>query len=542
MEHKMAQETGSMKSAFLGLMSQEIRTVLSSVTGIHNLLLETSLTSEQQGYVDSAQNASEMLLTLVNDLVDFSLIETGALKLDAITFDLRTTVEEAMEAVAYRALEKGSEVHTLIHASVPEMVSGDPARIRQIIYNLAGNALDFSESGEVVLSVKTVEEADDRVVVRFDVTEFGIGLNTEQIQQLFQPFSQVDTVTSWKYGKMGLGLALSKRLAQLMGGQIGLSSVAGKGSTFWFSVELKKSPAGVPAVTVPVQSIEGMNILIADPSPSGRRIMVHYLESMGCKCREFEHSEDILMDLAYSDHQPVRYDAMIIAMQQVGEAGHQLAARIRKDELVKSIPLVLVTATGKRGDAQKLKEVGVAAYLTRPLKQHELIECMRMIQRENELAAARAADGTPPVVLQQPLITRHTIAEEHSGKKFRILVAEDNAANRKTVKKYLDKAGYGCDFAENGVDAVASFGKKEYDLVFMDCSMPVMNGFDAVSALRTEELNRSAGSHVPICGMVAGVLKNEKARCIAAGMDDCIVKPFTRKDFIAMVEMWEKKA
>ncbi|MBN1575702.1 MAG: response regulator, partial [Chitinispirillaceae bacterium] len=316
---------------------------------------------------------------------------------------------------------------------------------------------------------------------------------------------------------------------------IGFSSVAGKGSTFWFSVELTRCPPPAPPSSAPAQSLEGMNILIADPSPSGRRIIVHYLEAMGCNCREFEHGEDILMDLAYSTAPPVRYDAMIIAMQQVGETGYQLAARIRDDDLVRSIPLVMVTATGKRGDAQKMKEIGVAGYLTRPLKQHELIDCMRMIRRG---AAAGAAEAPA----RRPLITRHTIAEEMAGKKFRILVAEDNAVNRKSIKKYLDKAGYTCEVAENGVDALDSFGRRAYDFIFMDCQMPIVSGCDAARSIRDKEAQRAGRPPVPICGMIAGPSKNEREQCVAAGMDDCIVKPFSRADLVAMVEKWERKA
>ncbi len=530
------QETSSPKSAFLGLMSHEIRSTLNKITGINNLVLETALNTEQRGYIETIQSSSETLLSLMNDLIDFSLIESGEFKLDEIEFDLRTAVDEAMELVAYQAVEKGIDIHTLIHASVPEMVKGDPARIRQIIVILAGNAVNVSSSGEVVLTVKTISEESDRVVVRFNITEFGCGADDNQIQLLFQPFSQPDGISSWKYGRTGLELALSKRFAQLMGGNIGLSSITGKGATFWFSVELIKCPLTIQTFSAPVQSLTGMNILIADPSASGRRIMAHYLESMGCCCREYEHSDGIAAEMTNAKDAAATYDAMIIAMQQVGGAEYEALVRMRSDETIRSIPLVLVTAIGKRGDAQKLKEAAVAAYLTRPLKQYQLIECMRMIRSRVTAGTGMIAPTAPKL---RQLITRHTIAEESIVQKIRILVAEDNAFNRKAIKKFLDRAGYVCDIAENGVDALDSFGKKEYHLIIMDCHMPIMNGYDATYAIRKAEAQHP-GAHIPICAMIAAASGSEKKKCFEAGMDDVIMKPLNRADFIAMVEKWER--
>jgi|WetSurMetagenome_2_1015567.scaffolds.fasta_scaffold97728_1 two-component system, sensor histidine kinase and response regulator len=528
------QETNSPKGAFLGLMSHEIRLALNKISGINNLMLETALTAEQMGYIQTIQGSSETVLALMNDLIDFSLIEAGEFRLDEIEFDLRTAIDEAMESVALRAVEKGIEVHTMIHTSVPEMVQGDPARVRQIIVTLAGNAVQLSESGEIVLTVKTVSEEPDHAVVRFNISEFGFGGDVDQIQQLFKPFSQQDFISSWKYGRTGLDLALSKRFAQLMGGNIGLSSIEGKGATFWFSVELIKRPQSAQTSIAPVQSLEGMKILIVDPSASGRRILTHYLESAGCSCNDFERGEDALSEMTDAKKPGKKYDAMIVAMQQVGGAEYDSFVRIRGHEAVRTIPLVLLTAVGKRGDAQKLKEVRGAAYLTRPLKQHQLIECMRMLRTNTDALAA----GTEPLSKSRPLITRHSIREESSGKKIRILVAEDNASNRKTIKRYLDQAGYTCDIAENGADALNSFGNREYDLVFMDCHMPIMSGYDASKAIRKAE-SQHPGKHIPICAMIAE--SGEKEMCREAGMDDIMVKPLNRADFIGMIEKWERK-
>jgi CheY-like chemotaxis protein len=532
-------ETFGPKSGFLGLMSHEIRSTLNDISGVNNLMLETALSPEQRRYIETVQASSETLLSLMNGLVDFSLIEAGEFKLDEIEFDLRTAIDAAMEPIAAHAHEKKIEIHTLIHASVPESVRGDPARIRQIIGSLAGNAVHLYRSGEVVLTVKTISDEDDRAVVRFAIAGFGCSADENQMDLLLQPFYQADFVSAWKFGKPGLELALAKRFAQLMRGNIGFSAAPGKGSTFWFSVELAKCQPVARTKGEPASSLNGMNVLVVDPSASGRRSTARCLESAGSRCVELGHCEAILRETTPVNGGTGTWDAMVVALRQVGGAEFDALAQARRREEIRTIPLVLISAIGKRGDALKLKEIDAAAYLTRPLRHYQLIAIMRMIRGSSGTAMAEMDRIASTELSLRRLITRHTIAEGKTGKKIRILVAEDNASVRKTIKKYLDQAGYVCDIAENGVDAVDSFGKKAYDLVFMDCHMPIMDGYDAAGMIRQAE-TRHPGVRVPLCAMVASTSAGDTEKCLKAGMDDVILKPFGRAGFIAMVEKWER--
>lgn len=531
-ESRKANEASKAKSVFLTMMTHEIRTPLNGIIGLNNLMLETSLTNEQHEFIEGIRQSAEMLLALINDILDFSKIESGNVRIDHIDFNLRTMVEDAMDGIACKAIGKDVDIHTLLHASVPAMVRGDPTRIRQVIGSIAGNAVKFTESGEVILVVKVEKETSQKVNVRFEVTDTGIGITSDQMNMLFKPFSQVDSRLSRKYSGTGLGLALSKKVVQMLGGQIGLSSSSGKGSTFWFSLELEKSDKKEKELSV-YDTVAGMNILVADQSPSGRKVITHYLEQAGCFCHAFASSEEALAVLDENR----KFDAMILTMQQVGTQEQELIRKIKIRAMLKSMPLVLITAMGKRGDAEMVKETGVAAYLTRPLKLRQLLECLVLLKGYG----AEQETEAYPTAGSKSLITRHTLAEIRTEEKFHILVVEDNAVNRKIVKKFIDKAGFGCDFAENGADAVEAYGKKRYDMILMDCLMPVMSGFDATIAIREIERKGKGNRNVPICALTANVDISDQQHCYDVGMDDYLPKPLNYSEFLTKLKYWQQK-
>ncbi len=533
----MAEPRQEPKSAYIGLTSTEIRSTLTTITGIHTLLLETTLTAEQRAYIASAQEATNGVLSLVNDLADFSLIEAGEFSFDTIRFDLRTAIEEAMESIARKSADRTSEIHTLIHASVPDLVFGDPARIRRILSTLVETAGAFAPAGEIVLSVKTVEEEGDRIVVRFDINESGVGLTGEQLDNLMRSFSNPADVATLQYGRTGVGLALVKRLAQLMGGQIGLSNTGGRGSTFWFSIGLTKCPDQQRADDDYRQSLDGMKVLVVDPGTTGRSILIQYLGLAGCTCKSYGHWEELLDDAGAGRIAAETFDAVILSMPEVGEDGNRTAARLRAFAPLTHLPMVLITAIGQRGDARMLQNLGVAAYLTRPLKQRQLVECLRLLRYGGKKDAAAGKNSG-----MRSLITRHTIAESDANRKVRILLADDNAANRKKVRKMISAAGFGCDVAENGVDAVGSFGRKSYNLILMDCEMPILNGYDATRIIRKEETARGSTIPIPVCGMIAGGGGDETARCREAGMDDTITKPLSPEPLLALLKKWVRSS
>jgi two-component system sensor histidine kinase/response regulator len=526
------------KMEFLTNMSHEIRTPLNGIIGMAELASDTNLDDEQKNMFYTINSEANSLLDIIDEILDFAKIDAEKTELEEIPFNLRILTEDIAQSFAYRAEQKGLNFISYLTPEVSPQLIGDPGRLRQILVNLAGNALKFTKEGEIYVKGELAEDHEDRVKVRFLVKDTGIGIPKDKQSIIFEGFTQADGSTTRKYGGTGLGTTISKQLAEMMGGEIGVESEEGKGSTFWFTAVFIKQKDHVAVPKKEKIRLKDVRVMVVDDNQTNQFVLTEYLKSWGCRIETYS-GKDALSVLRESVLPEEPFNLILTDFHIPGITDFDVAKEIKKVETLAEIPIIVLTSIGKIGDAKNCRDIGIDGYLAKPIRQDDLrkaIESVLGISKEENIKG-------------QKLVTRHTIVED-DRKEVQILLVEDYPTNQELAMMHLQTAGYQVDLAENGQQAVEAFKRKQHDLILMDIQMPVMGGYEATKAIRDLEIELSEigdkrdsteSEGIPIIAMTAHALQGYKEKCLEAGMDDYITKPFRRKELLDIVNKWIKR-